>query len=342
MKQLIILMMVLLVIPLASATETIITDIIADNSVKVDPLIDTTQQSVFQFGEAQTSRGTAGNFGRAYFDMNLTNASIEIGTDLIDLVHFQGVRGGNPDVGYLPIFEVNETWGLSTLTWDNQPCGTLTPLLSNLTTCNFNPESNITFDTPFQNFTYNVTEMFRRALSEGRGRLSFALISPENNDGAKVNIASKDEADETKHWFLNVTHSPDPTPPDISLAISDTNPEEGDIIQITPTCTDTLGLTNLTLENDAQGSFQEVLFVNLTGLSGSSIFDHTVVEGSEVIVTHRATCGNTRGNTATSSATYTTRLILPLSSAVTVVGMVVLFLIIFSAIFSRGVFKRAK
>lgn len=209
MKKLLILivgMLLLLPISYAAIEQFILTESIADNNVRLDPSIETTQQTVFEFGvEVATSRGTVGNFQRAYFEVNLTNITILLGGNPATLVQFRGVRGGNPDIGFLPIFEVNETWDSSTLTWDNQPCGTLSPLPSNVTACNINPESNVTFNVPFQNFTYNITNMFKKAIDSGRERLSFALISPEDNSGIKVNIASKDESNEALHWFLNIT-----------------------------------------------------------------------------------------------------------------------------------------
>ena len=121
--------------------------------------------------------------------------------------------------------------------------------------------------------------------------------------------------------------------PEISLTISNPTPETGEEITITADCTDDFGLLNIIVENDLTGVFVQVNSGALSGLSDSFVHPHTATGESKVTVTHRITCTDNNGQSSTETISYSTLFVLPLQSAVELVGMIVLFLIILSFIF---------
>lgn len=104
----------------------------------------------------------------------------------------------------ISIYEVNDTWDETSITWNNQPCGT--SFNSNIA-CNLTAESTslVNSTLPNQNVTWNITNMVTRALREGRGQISFVLkINDSNNSDAFKRLRTKeDPLNQTWGPFIN-------------------------------------------------------------------------------------------------------------------------------------------
>ncbi len=129
-------------------------------------------------------------------------------------------------------------------------------------------------------------------------------------------------------------------PPTISLSISATNIDSGLPIQVSTTCNDDFGLSNIIIENDVTGSFQQVNSGLLSGLQDTFVHDDTSIDGSEITVTYRVTCFDNGVNSITATISYITNTILPLQGVVEIVG--VLVLIFLTITFFTQMIKKGK
>ncbi len=113
-----------------------------------------------------------------------------------------------------PIHEVFQDWsenGINGITWNNQPCGTD---FNNSGNCNLTPEMNVTANVP-QNYTWNVSNMVKRALLQGYKNVSFVIKRTDENTAGQNNhiYRSRENTDQSNSPTLMIDFTPIVTVP---------------------------------------------------------------------------------------------------------------------------------
>ncbi len=184
----------------------------------------------------------------------------------------------------------------------------------------------------------NVTESFLT---------QFIDTSGIGNGAYQLNVSCIDNSTNTDFKFINLNF--DNTAPVITgLTINQTNGTAGDIIEVSATCSDA-NLDTIDVQFNSTGAFvTEESAINL-GTDITFLHNETVIEG---FIAHRFICNDTLNQSSTSGLlTYTGftvpsiplitgAVVFPLENAVSLVGMVALFLLILGLLFkflpSRG------
>ncbi len=169
------------------------------------------------------------------------------------------------------------------------------------------------------------------------------------NGAYNLNISCIDNASNTDFEFL-ILNFDDTAPIFSNLAINNTNANESDIIGISATCSD-LNLASIEVQTNASGSFVTEETATISGTSIDFQHNDTAVIG---FISHRFICLDVLNQSTTSGLlnytgtaipsipAITGAVVLPIENAVSLVGMLVLFLIIIGLIFGGKAFSNKK
>jgi len=184
-------------------------------------------------------------------------------------------------------YHVYADWSESSVTWNNQPCGTN---FDNNTNCNLTAESNLsndgTQDDTWQ--CWNVTDMIGKQYAKNKGDISIVLRT-KTNLNAMDKFYSKEYSDSSLWPYLNITyHLADAIPPSLTI-ISPLNQSYG---------------TNLILVNiSAQDANLALIwwFNGSTNLTYGSPTFYNFQQGSNTITAY---ANDTAGNLNSTSVTF--------------------------------------
>lgn len=199
------------------------------------------------------------------------------------------------------IYRINTSWNQNTVTWNNQPCGGLTAL--NDTKCNATAEDGISIGIVNTNYTFNITSMFKRALSRNEKNVSFYV---RNNEEAgttnNIEFLSTTTADQSKAptFYVEYTStSPDTTLPIGNATLNISTIRINNVVNSTINITDETGLqtANLTINFSAGKRFSNYT-ISGTSVQLSNVTAITESRGNALNFSWRIsdTSGNIRQN----------------------------------------------
>lgn len=172
------------------------------------------------------------------------------------------------------IYEVNETWDNSTLTYTIHPCNNFGELPAgfgniDLTKCNATNMSSVKVSTSGLSVSLNVTKSIARAVREGRKNISF-WINSTSDSGANNNAfySSKISNAEANRPSLNITFDSDILPPKINSTFNTTVLNQGTMVNMSANISDDTGLSfcQFLINDTPSGAY---LIYNYSALSGT-------------------------------------------------------------------------